>query len=99
DILQKAIAKAYKSISKKVSIPGFRMGKVPKKVIDTRMGKEVVYSEMLQDSISDFYNKAIDASGIEPVTQPEFDVEIENVNENAPFKFSATVEVKPEVEL
>lgn len=99
DILQKAIAKAYKSISKKVSIPGFRMGKVPKKVIDTRMGKEVVYSEMLQDSISDFYNKAIDVSGIEPVTQPEFDVEIENVNENAPFKFSATVEVKPEVEL
>ncbi len=99
ETIKKAIEKAYKSISNKVSIPGFRRGKVPKKVIDAHMGKDVVYNEMLQDSISDFYSEAVDVSGIEPVTQPELEVDPSKVTENSSFEFSATVQVKPEVSL
>jgi trigger factor len=93
----KAINQAYKSIAKKISIPGFRKGKIPKQVIDIRIGKEPVYQEALREMLPVYYNQAIKSSGIEPIDQPEFDVV--QIEEGKPLLFNVKVEVKPEVKL
>lgn len=93
----KAINQAYKSVAGKVSIPGFRKGKIPKNVIDTRVGKEVVLEEAARELVEVSYPKAVESSDIEPIDYPE--VEITQIGEGKPFKFLAKVDVKPKAKL
>lgn len=92
-----SIEKAYREVSKKVRIPGFRKGKVPPKIIDQMVGAEAVLDEALNDLIPKFYPEAIESSGLEPVSQPKVDVE--QLEKDKPLIFTAKVELKPEVEL
>lgn len=90
-----SIKKAYKEVSQKVKIPGFRKGKVPPLVIDQMIGKDAVLNEAINDLIPLVYPEAVESSGIEPVSQPE--IEIEQLEDNKPFVFTAKVQVKPGV--
>jgi len=92
-----SIDKAYREVSKKVRIPGFRKGKVPPRIIDQMVGEDAVMDEALNDLIPLFYPEAIESSGIEPVSQPKVDVE--QIEKDKPFIFTAKVELKPEVKL
>ncbi|WP_353894245.1 trigger factor [Proteinivorax hydrogeniformans] len=95
--VESSIEKAYKKMRKDIEIPGFRKGRVPRKIIENRFGVEVFYEEAANFMLQEFYPKAIEESGIEPVAQPEIDVE--ELEAGKPFIFKATVTVKPEVEL
>lgn len=97
DQLGESIEKAYRDVAQKVKIPGFRKGKAPRSIIDQMVGKEAVLHEALHDAIPDFYPRAVESSGIEPVTMPQIDVV--QCLEDQPLIFKARVEVKPEVTL
>ncbi|NTW05554.1 MAG: trigger factor [Peptococcaceae bacterium] len=92
-----AVDQAFKKISKKVNIPGFRKGKAPRVVMERYINKEAVYDEAIEIAIPDAYGDAVEDTGIEPVAQPE--VELVQVEDGKALIFKAMVVVKPEVEL
>ena len=95
--LKDALEQAYRKLVKDVQVPGFRKGKTPRVVFENFVGKAALYNEAVEYVIPDAYMQAVDETGIEPVAQPEFDVE--EVEEGKDFKFKATVRIKPEVTL
>jgi trigger factor len=93
----KALDQAFKKVVKRVNIPGFRKGKVPRKIFEARFGVEALYQDALDIILPQAYQKAVEETGIEPVAQPEVDIEQLEKGKNLIFK--ATVTVKPEVKL
>lgn len=97
DEVNEALEQAYKKVRKEVSLPGFRKGKVPRKVLEANYGKEVLHKDALDILIPANYQKALEETDIEPISEPEF--EDFYIAEDEPATFTAVVEVKPEVEL
>jgi len=97
DEVNEALEQAYKKVRKDVSLPGFRKGKVPRKVLEANYGKEVLHKDALDILIPANYQKALEETDIEPISEPEF--EDFYIAEDEPATFTAVVEVKPEVEL
>jgi len=95
--LTDALDQAYRRLVKDVHVPGFRKGKTPRVVFENYIGKAALYNEAVENVIPNAYMQAVDETGIEPVAQPEF--EVEEVEEGKEIKFKATVRVKPEVTL
>lgn len=86
---------AYRHLAESVKVPGFRKGKVPRKVIDTHAGRGAVLREFLEHALPSFYRDALREKDLAPIADPEFDdVEATDV-ETQGFKFSATVETRP----
>ena len=92
-----ALDVAYKKVVKKVNLPGFRKGKVPRTVLESRFGPEILFEEALEILVPDAYDKAVQEVGIEPIDRPEIDVV--QMEKGKPFIFKAVVEVKPEANL
>ena len=92
---------ARKEIAKQVSVPGFRKGHVPGKIIDQRIGFAAVAGEAVNDAVPELYSKALDEKKIRPMAQPEFDVQDvpQSANDETKLKFTATVERRPDIEL
>jgi trigger factor len=89
-----ALDKVVRSIGSSVRIPGFRPGKVPRKVLEARMGgANALRSEALRDALPDFYAQAVVDTEIDPISQPE--IEITAGQESGPVSFDAVVEVRP----
>lgn len=97
ETVQTAIDTAFTKVVKKVNVPGFRKGKVPRKVFEQRFGVESLYQDALDILLPQEYSKAIDEAGITPVDYPELD--IEQMEQGSPLIFTAKVTVKPEVKL
>ena len=94
---EKAIEKAYQKQKSRISVPGFRKGKVPRKMVEKMYGVGVFYEDAVNDMIPTAYEAAVKESELEIVSQPKIDVvQIEAGKE---FIFTAEVAVKPEVEL
>ena len=96
DAFEKAVQEAYLKNRGRISVPGFRKGKAPRRVIEQYYGKEVFYSDAIDAIYYDAYEAAVKEHGIEPVDNPA--VDIVSIDENG-FVFTATVDVKPEVKL
>ena len=94
---EQAIEKAYQKEKNKISVPGFRKGKVPRQMIEKMYGKEVFYEEAANFVIPSAYAKAIDECEEEIVSQPTIDVV--QAEAGKPFIFTAEVALKPEVKL
>ena len=94
---ENAIAKAYKKNKNKISMPGFRKGKAPRKMIEKMYGTGVFYEDAANSIIPDAYADAAKESELEIVAQPEIDVT--QIESGKPFIFTATVALKPEVTL
>ncbi|MGN7468400.1 trigger factor [Brevibacillus sp. SAFN-007a] len=92
-----ALDQAFKKVVQKVQVPGFRKGKVPRKLFESRFGVESLYQDALDILLPTAYGQAVRETGIEPVDRPEVDVEQMEKGKNLIFK--ATVTVKPEVKL
>lgn len=92
-----AISNASKKVAKQVNIPGFRKGRVPKKVLENYLGKQALVDEALEGFVPGAYIEAVQEANIEPINQPQ--VEVVQAEEGKPLIFKATVEVKPEVKL
>jgi trigger factor len=92
-----ALDKAFKKVVQKVNVPGFRKGKVPRSIFESRFGAESLYQDALDILLPEAYTQAVVETGIEPIDRPEVDIEEFGKGKNLLFK--ATVQVKPEVEL
>lgn len=93
----KGMDAAYKKNKNKISVPGFRKGKVPKQMIEKMYGAGVFYEDAANAIIPDAYEKAAVESGLDIVSQPEIDVT--QIEKGKSFIFTATVAVRPEVTL
>lgn len=92
---------ARTEIAKQITVPGFRKGHVPSKVVDQRVGFEAVAGEAVNAAVPDFYSKALEEKKIRPMAQPELEVEEvpTSAKDDTKLKFSATVEKRPDFEL
>lgn len=95
--LDKAIQAAYMKQKSKISVPGFRKGKVPRAMIEKMYGVEIFYDDAVNDILSKEYPKAAQESGLEIVSRPSIDVV--QIEKGKDFIFTAEVAVKPEVTL
>jgi len=92
--VESSMDKAYRRLSKKVVVPGFRKGKAPRSIMELHLGKEVLLEEALEDLIPETYNKALEEQGLEAIGQPEIEIV-----ERQPVKYKATVSLKPIIDL
>lgn len=97
DRVDAALDKAFKKVVAKVSVPGFRKGKVPRAMFEKRFGAESLYQDALDILLPEAYMEAVAEAGIIPVDRPEID--IQQVGKGQELKFTAKVIVKPEVQL
>lgn len=95
--LDKAIEGAYQKNKNKISIPGFRKGKAPRKMIEQMYGKEVFYEDAANALIPEAYDKALEECEEEIVSSPK--IEVTQIEAGKPFIFTAEVALKPEVTL
>jgi trigger factor len=93
-----AIEHATSDLAATVKIPGFRPGKVPIPVLKQRLGNERIYREAVDSHISGWFWNAAARARIRPVAQPQYDYELPTDDE-AGWKFTATVPVQPKVEV
>ena len=95
--LEKAIQGAYLKQRNKISVPGFRKGKVPRQMIEKMYGVGIFYEDAANALIPTAYGKAYDECELDIVSQPK--VEVVQLEKGKPFIFTAEVAVKPEVTL
>ena len=94
---EEGIAKAYRKMVKKISIPGFRKGKAPMKVIEAHYGESVFYEEAFDAIFPEIYQEALKEHNVEVVDRPELDVQ--EIGRGKELKFTVEVFVRPDVEL
>ncbi|HHX87165.1 MAG TPA: trigger factor [Firmicutes bacterium] len=92
-----ALARAYRKVVQKVKLPGFRKGKIPRRILEMRFGPEILYDDALEILVPDAYRRAIKEADLEPIDEPE--IECHQLESGKPFLFEAVVEVMPEVVL
>jgi trigger factor len=97
DELKPSLQKAYREIGAQVQIPGFRRGKIPAAVIDQRVGRGAVLNEAVQEAIPQQILAAVREHEVKTLGRPE--VEITEFNDGAPLKFTAEVDVRPEISI
>jgi trigger factor len=98
DELRPAIDRTARKLSREVRVPGFRKGKVPRQVIEARIGRDALLAEAIeQEAVPEFYAKAIEELGVQPLSRAQ--VEPPDYTDGEPLSFSATFEVKPELDL
>lgn len=98
DELGPAIERTARRLGREVKVPGFRKGKVPRRVLEARIGREALLAEAIEhEAVPEFYAKAIEEHGVEPLSRAKVDPP--DYQDGQPLEFSATVEVKPEIDL
>ncbi len=95
--VEKAIQAAYMKEKGKISIPGFRKGRVPRQMIEKMYGASVFYEDAVNTLIQEHYPSAMEESGVDIVSRPVIDVV--QIEKGQPFIFTAEVAVRPEVTL
>lgn len=95
--LDKAYEAAFKKLSGRVNIPGFRKGKAPKHIVERTVGKEYMLNEAFEICGPKAFGEALEAQSLEPVTRPEF--EAVTLEQGKDLVFKASFTKKPEVEL
>jgi trigger factor len=96
--VNKQFAEVYAELNRQVRIPGFRPGKAPQALLEQRYGKDVG-DDVVRRLIPTFYEKAIRQTGIVPLIVEVPPVERVKIKKDSPFSFTATVEIKPRIEL
>ncbi len=91
-------SRAYLELNRQVQIPGFRPGKAPVAILEKRYAK-AVEDDVLRKLVPDFYDRAIKQAGISPVVVEIPPLDRIKIKKDSPFTFTATVEIKPKIEL
>ncbi len=93
------IKRTYRNVAKRYSFPGFRPGKAPRPVIDNIMGLDAVRTTVTEDLVNEVYPQALEENNLVPLQRPDYQYEQELVEDHKPFNFTATIQLKPELEL
>ncbi len=99
DEVARHFATAYRHVAERTKVPGFRPGKAPRHVIDRFVGRGSVLAEAIDHLVSDSYGAALDQTDVIPIDNPDVDIDPASVVEGQPVSFTATVPVRPDVEL
>ncbi|MBK9306825.1 MAG: trigger factor [Nitrospira sp.] len=91
-------SRAYLELNRQVQIPGFRPGKAPMAILEKRYAK-TVEEDVIRKLVPDFYDRAIKEAGISPVVVEIPPLDRVKIKKDSPFTFTATVEIKPTIEL
>ncbi|MCT3579471.1 trigger factor [Levilactobacillus brevis] len=97
DKIKEGLDKAFQRTKKNLAVPGFRKGRVPRQIFNQMYGEEALYQDALNIVLPEAYDAAIKEAGIEPVDQPQVDVE--SMDKDQPWVLKAVVTVKPDVKL
>ncbi len=97
DTINKGIDEAFIETRKKITVPGFRKGRVPRQIFNQMYGEESLYQDALNKVLPAAYSDAVKEAGIKPVDQPKID--IKSMEEGQPWTLTAEVAVEPEVKL
>jgi trigger factor len=89
--------RAFRKLARNVRLPGFRKGKVPRKIFEQAYGSQSVTSQAVDDVVPEVYAKAIREHDLDPIDRPK--LEILEENDGRPTRLKATVEVRPVIEL
>jgi trigger factor len=96
--IDEALNGVLRRLSREVRVPGFRPGKVPRRVIEARLGgAAALRDEALREALPEFYAKAVSDTEVDPIDQPEIDITAGD--ESGPVSFDAIVEVRPTVSI
>ena len=95
--LEPHVKAAYQTLSERIVIPGFRKGKVPRQMIDQRVGRGAVLDEAINSALPEFYAKAARENDVLVVGRPS--VDIKELKDNELVKFEVEVDVRPEISL
>ena len=97
DTINKGIDEAFVETRKKITVPGFRKGRVPRQIFNQMYGEESLYQDALNKVLPDAYNVAVKETNSQPVDQPKID--IKSMEKGQPWVLTAEVDVMPEVKL
>ncbi|QJY47140.1 trigger factor [Pseudonocardia broussonetiae] len=98
DELKPDFDRAYKKIAQQVSVPGFRKGKVPARIIEARLGRGVVLDEVVNAAVPNKYTEAVTAADeVNPIGRP--DIEVTEIADGERLAFTAEVDVRPDLAL
>ena len=92
-----AMKKVYAKTAKYFTIPGFRKGKAPMTIVERTYGSSIFYEDTFNELVPDIYDEAIKENKIEAVSRPQID--ISQMEKGKDLKFTAIVQIKPEVKL
>ena len=95
--LKPHIEGAYKTLSEKINIPGFRKGKVPAAMIDQRVGRGAVLDEAINAALPTFYSQAAKENDVLVIGRPN--VDITELKDNEKLSFTVEVDIRPEIAL
>jgi trigger factor len=97
DELKPFFDKAYKTLAGQVKVPGFRPGKVPARILDARLGRGTILTEVVNEAVPAKYSEAVGAEQLGVLGQPE--IEIDKIEDGQTLEFTAEVDVRPEIAL
>ena len=97
DELKPSLDAAYRKIGSQITVPGFRKGKVPPRVIDQRFGRAIVLEEAVNDALPRLYSQAVQEQSLKAIGQPE--VDITAIEDGQHLTFTAEVDVRPDFAL
>ncbi len=98
DEVTRRFSRAYTELNRQVQVPGFRAGKAPLAILEKRYAK-TVEEDVIRSLVPDFYDRAIKQAGISPVLVEIPPLDRVKIRKDSSFTFTATVEIKPHIEL
>ncbi|MEI2777678.1 MAG: trigger factor [Tetrasphaera sp.] len=97
--LKPSVDSAIKAIGSQISVPGFRHGKVPARIIEQRVGRGAVLQEAINEALPGFFGQAVDDNNLRPIGQPEVEITQVPMEDDQELAFTAEVDVRPEITL
>ena len=95
--LKPSFDRAYSKLAKMVRIPGFRPGKAPARILESRLGRGAVLDEVVQEAVPAKYAEAISSGEVRPIGRPE--IEVTKIEDGQLLAFSAEVDVRPQIDI
>ncbi|HLI44772.1 MAG TPA: trigger factor [Acidimicrobiales bacterium] len=97
DELATAVDETMRRLQREVRVPGFRPGKVPRRLLEVRLGPKVIREEVIRNSLPDYYAQAVEEAALDTIAPPEIDITAGE--DGGPLAFDAVVEVRPKVSI
>ena len=95
--LRTAVDETFRRLQKEVSVPGFRPGKVPRRLLEVRLGAQAIRAEVIRHALPDYYAQAVEEAALDTIAAPEID--ITSGEDAGTLAFDAVVEVRPKVSI
>ena len=99
DVVSRRVQEAYRQINREIKMPGFRSGKIPQNILEKQVPVQSL-SQVFQEMMQEYYEKALEKSGFVPAGAPEMDqTDLQDVKKDEPLSFSVTIDIKQEFQV